>query len=98
MGGKSSGGKTMIPSSHRTPRNKAIAEALAMIANAHPETMAAHESNDLLWEDAAEFCAALERLSRECVSTNGSGAADCSHQRHRRRIRLEPVKRGGEKP
>ena len=58
----------MIPSSHRNPWNKAIAEALAMIANAHPETMTVHESNDLLWEDAAEFCAALERLSCESLS------------------------------
>ncbi len=55
----------MIPSSHRNPRNKAIAEALAMIADAHPQTMAVHEPDDLSWEDAADFCAALDRLARE---------------------------------
>ena len=55
----------MIPSSHRNPRNKAIAESLAMIADAHPQTMAVHEPDDWLWEDAAEFCAALDRLARE---------------------------------
>lgn len=55
----------MIPSSHRNPRNKAIAEALAMLADTNSQSLAAHERDDLLWEDAAEFCAALDRLARE---------------------------------
>ena len=49
----------MIPSSHRTPKNKAIAEVLAMIADAHPESATSCESNESLWENATEFCAAL---------------------------------------
>jgi hypothetical protein len=55
----------MIPSSHRNPKNKAIAEVLAMIADAHPQSVTNCESNESLWENATEFCAALDRLARE---------------------------------
>ena len=55
----------MIPSSHRTPKNKAIAEVLAMIVDTHPESATNCESNESLWENATEFCAALDRLARE---------------------------------
>jgi len=73
----------MIPSSHSNPRNKAITEVLAMIANAHPETMAVHESNDFLWEDATEFCAALERLSRESLSVRSARRMHARRSRYR---------------
>jgi hypothetical protein len=56
-----------IHSSHRNRRTKAIAEALAMIADAHPELAPHHprpvrETDEWLWESATEFCAAPRRL------------------------------------
>jgi hypothetical protein len=55
----------MIHSSQRNPRIKAIAEVLAMIADAHPKHATHHphtirESDEWLWESATEFCAALD--------------------------------------
>ena len=58
----------MIHSSRRDRKTKAIAEALAMIADAHPE-LAPHrprpvrETDEWLWESATEFCAALDRYA-----------------------------------
>jgi hypothetical protein len=54
----------MIHSSRRDRRTKAIAEVLAMIADAHPELEPQHprpvrETGEWLWESATEFCAAL---------------------------------------
>jgi hypothetical protein len=59
----------MIHSSHRDRKTKAIAEALAMIADAHPELVPhrprpVHETDEWLWESATEFCAALDQLCR----------------------------------
>ena len=59
-------GKAMIHSSRRDRKTKAIAEVLAMIADAHPEP-APHgphrvpETDEWLWGSATEFCAALEK-------------------------------------
>jgi hypothetical protein len=58
----------MIHSSRRDRKAKAIAEVLAMIADAHPETSPHHprpcrETDEWLWESATEFCAALERYA-----------------------------------
>jgi hypothetical protein len=55
----------MIRSSHQSRKDKAIAEVLAMIADTHPELASQHpqpirESDEWLWEDATEFCAALD--------------------------------------
>jgi hypothetical protein len=55
----------MIHSSRRDRKTKAIAEVLAMIADAHPELAPNHprpvrESDEWLWESATEFCAALD--------------------------------------
>jgi hypothetical protein len=55
----------MIHSSRRDRKTKAIAEALAMIADAHPElephrSRPTHETDEWLWESATEFCAALD--------------------------------------
>jgi hypothetical protein len=47
----------------RIGRTKAIATALAMIADAFPETMPARESDESLWETAIEFCAAMDRYA-----------------------------------
>jgi hypothetical protein len=55
----------MIHSVHRNGKAKAIAEVLAMIADAHPE-FAPHrprlvpETDERLEESATEFCAALD--------------------------------------
>jgi hypothetical protein len=52
-------------SSHQGQKDKAIAEMLAMIADTHPVSASQHprlgrELDEWLWEDATEFCAALE--------------------------------------
>jgi hypothetical protein len=46
----------------RIGRTKAIAGALAMIADAFPESTP-RESDELLWESAVEFCAAMDRYA-----------------------------------
>jgi hypothetical protein len=56
----------MTHSSRRDPKIKAIAEVLAMIADADPKLAPNHPSparmsDDWLFEDATEFCAALDR-------------------------------------
>ena len=58
----------MIHSSRRDPKVKAIAEVLAMIADADPKLAPQHprpvlESDEWLWESATEFCAALNRYA-----------------------------------
>ena len=58
----------MIHSSRRDRKIKAIAEALAMIADARPEfdphrPRPVHETDEWLWESATEFCAALDRYA-----------------------------------
>ena len=58
----------MIHSTRRKPKAKAIAEVLAMIADAHPEiatyyTRPDHKTDEWLWENATEFCAALDRYA-----------------------------------
>jgi hypothetical protein len=61
--------KAMIHSSHRDRKAKAIAEVLAMIADAYPPP-APHrprpvlETEEWLWESATEFCAAMDRQNR----------------------------------
>jgi hypothetical protein len=55
----------MIHSSRRDRKTKAIAEVLAMIADAHPELdphrpRPVREIDEQLWESATEFCAALD--------------------------------------
>jgi hypothetical protein len=59
----------MTRSSRRIGRTKAIATALAMIADAFPEPLPQHrcpprESDESLWESAIEFCAAMDRYKR----------------------------------
>jgi hypothetical protein len=57
-------GEAMIHSSRRNPKAKAIAEVLAMIADA-PHEIATHyprpvrKTNEWLWGSATEFCAAV---------------------------------------
>ena len=76
-------GEAMIHSSHRNPKTKAIAEVLAMIADAHPDLAAQHprpvplflfsrhpETGEWLWESATEFCAALDRYAAIKKRTN----------------------------
>src|ERR1700730_8495586 len=57
----------MIHASRRDRKTKAIAEALAMLAAAHPELVSrpppVRESDEWLWESAAEFCAGLGRYT-----------------------------------
>ena len=58
----------MIYSSRCDSKTKAIAEVLAMIADAHPEFAPHHprpvcETEEWLWENATEFCAALDRYA-----------------------------------
>jgi hypothetical protein len=58
----------MIRSSRRACRTKAVAEVLAMIANAHPfaphRAHTSHDAEESLFESATEFCAALEIYAR----------------------------------
>src|ERR1700730_1622299 len=67
-------GEAMIPSSRRNPKAKAIAEVLAMIADARPE-IATHyprpvrETDEWLWESPTEFCAAVS--DREHILAGG---------------------------
>jgi hypothetical protein len=67
-------GEAMIHSSRRDRKTKAIAEVLAMIAEAHPE-LAPHdprpvcETDEWLWENATEFCAALDRFGGCAMQT-----------------------------
>jgi hypothetical protein len=61
-------GDPMIHSSRRDRKTKAIAEALAMMADTHLELASHHprrvlETDDWLWESATEFCAALDRYA-----------------------------------
>ena len=58
----------MFHSSRRDSKTKAIAEALAMIADAHPELdphrpRPVRETDEWLWESATEFCATLDRYA-----------------------------------
>ena len=58
----------MIHSSRRDSKTKAIAEALAMLADAHPELdphrpRPVRETDEWLWESATEFCASLDRYA-----------------------------------
>jgi hypothetical protein len=62
----------MIYSPHRDRKAKAIAEVLAMIADAHPVLAPHHphstrESEEWLWESATEFCAALDRYAERAM-------------------------------
>ena len=62
----------MIRSSHRD--RKAIAEVLAMIADAYPPLAPHHprpvcETEEWLWENATEFCAALDRYAGRARQT-----------------------------
>ena len=62
----------MIHSSHRNANTKAMAEVLAMIADAHPEHATYHphatrESDEWLRENATEFCAALDRYAERAI-------------------------------
>jgi hypothetical protein len=72
-------GKAMIHSSHRDRKAKAIAEVLAMIADAHPELTPRlprplRETNEWLCENATEFCAALDRYAvRDCLRKSCRG-------------------------
>ena len=58
----------MIHSSRWDRKTKAIAEALAMLDDAHPELdphrpRPVRETDEWLWESATEFCAALDRYA-----------------------------------
>ena len=58
----------MIHSSRRDRKVKAIAEALAMLSDAHPELVVHRprpvgETDEWLWESVTEFCAAMDRYA-----------------------------------
>ena len=61
----------MIHSSRRDRKTKAIAEALAMIPNVHPELVPRPrpvlETEEWLWESATEFCAAMDRYAERAM-------------------------------
>jgi hypothetical protein len=65
-------GKVMIHSSRRDRKAKAIAEVLAMIADAHPKPaphppQPTRETEEWLWESATEFSAALEYYAQRAL-------------------------------
>ncbi|MGO9846553.1 MAG: hypothetical protein ACLPKT_08125 [Methylocella sp.] len=71
-------GEAMTHSSRRNPKVKAIAEVLAMIADADPKLAAHHpspalETDEWLWESAAEFCAVLDRYAGRTVPRKSHG-------------------------
>ena len=62
----------MINSSRRDRKTKAIAEVLAMIADAHPPLAPLRsypilEKEEWLWESATEFCAALDLYAKRVM-------------------------------
>ena len=62
----------MTHSSRRERRTKAIAEVLAMIADAHLELApdrpdSDREAEEWLWEIATGFCAALDRYAERAA-------------------------------
>jgi hypothetical protein len=68
----------MIHSSRRDRKTKAIAEALAMLADAHPQPhpeLVPHRpphvraSDEWLWESATEFCAGLDRYAGRAMES-----------------------------
>jgi hypothetical protein len=72
--------KAMIHSSHRDSKTKAIAEALAMIADAHPELdphrpRPVPETDEWLWESATEFCAVLDHYAGRSMEIKRAFAA-----------------------
>ena len=72
----------MIHSSRRVGRTKAIAEVLAMIADAHPEIAPnqprpVQESDEWLWESATEFCAALDRYAGRTMQAKPATSRPC---------------------
>jgi hypothetical protein len=74
----------MIHSSRRDRKTKAIAEVLAMIADAHPELASHHprpvgETDEWLWENATEFCAALEQGA---LCKRRKRITDCQRRTH----------------
>jgi hypothetical protein len=66
----------MMHSSRRDRKTKAIAEVLAMIADAHPplaplRPCPVRETEEWLWESATEFCAALDRYAERAMQIKG---------------------------
>ena len=58
----------MMSSSNRTPKVRAVAKVLAMIADADPNLLPNFrrpvlETDEWLWATATEFCAALDRYT-----------------------------------
>jgi len=67
--------KAMTHSSRRERRTKAIAEVLAMIADAYPELApdrpdSDREADEWLWDIATGFCAALDRYAGRAARMN----------------------------
>jgi len=67
----------MIHSSRRDRKTKAIAEVLAMIADAHLELdphrpRPVRGTDEWLWESATEFCAALDHYARRTRENKGA--------------------------
>ena len=86
----------MIHSSHRDRKTKAIAEVLAMIADAHPELApndprAVRETDQWLWEDATEFCAALDRYAGRTGPRKSPPALSKRHVASRSVLRMRKV-------
>ena len=82
----------MIRSSHRDSKVKAIAEVLAMIADAHPELApndprAVRESDEWLWESATEFCAVLDRYAERVARIRKENHSDTHHRSGRALLR-----------
>ena len=79
----------MIHSSRRDRKTKAIAEALAMIADAHPELdphrpRPVRETDEWLWESATEFCAALDRYAGRTMEIKSAFAPAARRPRAQR--------------
>jgi hypothetical protein len=78
--------KAMAHSSRRIGRTKAIATALAMIADAFPESAPqrrcpSRESEEWLSQTATEFCAALDHYAGRTMEIKGAIAPAARHPR-----------------
>ena len=81
----------MIHASRWDRKTKAIAEALAMLADAHPELVPhrprpVRDTDEWLWESATEFCTALDRYAGSAMEIKRESTASVRASRPARAV------------
>jgi hypothetical protein len=81
----------MIHASRWDRKTKAIAEALAMLDDAHPELdphrpRPVRETDEWLWESASEFCVALDRYAGRAMEIKRESTASIRASRPARAV------------